>query len=150
MHQGTTECCSVSTPACLCYCLSMVVSIPFSFYFFLACVVCIFFHSFPLFWFSSSPSKEVFLKLAHHRLNLSIFCRGEKHLNLSLHLFITCHLQFLHYSAPMSLSPPLHLCMCVLNNLYICQTPPASALYVLQQHCYRIFFYTLGEKIGYY
>lgn len=45
----------------------------------------------------------------HHSLNLSIFCHGEKHLNLSLHLFITCHLRFL-LLLPF-LSPPLHLCV---------------------------------------
>lgn len=46
---------------------------------------------------------------SHHSLNLSIFCHGEKHLNLSLHLFITCHLRFL-LLLPF-LSPPLHLCV---------------------------------------
>lgn len=45
----------------------------------------------------------------HHSLNLSIFCHGEKHLNLSPHLFITCHLCFL-LLLPF-LSPPLHLCV---------------------------------------
>lgn len=91
-------------------------------------------HLLTAFWlfffrFSSPPSEQVLLRLAHQPLHLSIFCHGEKHLNLSLHLFITCHLHFLLH--PLSFSPPLHLCICVLNNLYIRQTPPASALYVL-------------------
>lgn len=46
----------------------------------------------------------------HHSLNLSIFCHGEKHLNLSLHLFIACHLRFL-LLLPFLSPPPLHLCV---------------------------------------
>lgn len=64
---------------------------------------------FRTFFFVFSSSKDAPLALPHHSLNLSIFCHGEKHLNLSLHLFITCHLRF-----PLllpSLSPPLHLCV---------------------------------------
>lgn len=102
------------------------------------------FHCFLLI-FSLLSSKMALLKLAHQPLNLSIFCHGEKHLNLSLHLFITCHLHFLLH--PPFLSPPLHLCMCVLNNLNIRETPPVNVLYVLYQHCLTFCFVFLTNEI---
>lgn len=74
-----------------------------------------------LFFLSSKDAPS--LTLPHHGLNLSIFCHGEKHLNLSLHLFITCHLRFL-LLLPF-LSPPLHLCVPSSS------TPPFYALCVL-------------------
>lgn len=57
----------------------------------------------------------------------SIFCHGEKHLNLSLHLFITA--TFTHVSTHFSSSPPLRLWLCVLNNLCIREAPPFDVLH---------------------
>lgn len=82
---------------------------------FLFSFLCIHPHSFPSIYLFICflPSKELLLKLSHQPLNLSIFCHGKKHLNLSLHLFITCHLQLLPFSTSLSLSLLLSICLCV-------------------------------------
>lgn len=46
----------------------------------------------------------------------SIFCHGEKHLNLSLHLFITA--TFTHFSTHFS-SPLLSICDCVFSTTFV-------------------------------
>lgn len=121
---------SVSSPACFCPHLLPVVSFV-SFFFCLHSSSLFSFYLFIYLFICFLPSKELLLKLSHQPLNLSIFCHGKKHLNLSLHLFITCHLQLLPFSTSLSGSPPLHLFMCVPNNLFTHRTPPSSDLSVL-------------------
>lgn len=101
-------------------------------------------------------SKDAPLTLLHHSLNLSIFCHGEKHLNLSLHLFITCHLRFL-LLLPF-LSPPLHLCVFPAAQLLLFM-PFASSIsiaprsnkhqlsWIIHLHCYP-FYWTQMFLLG--
>lgn len=67
--------------------------------------------------FSFLSSKVVLLRLAHQPLDFLIFCRVEKHLNLSLRLFITCPLHF-------CLQPLFLSVWCALNTNIPCNTAP--------------------------
>lgn len=77
--------------------------------------------AFPPFLIQNVP-----LKLAHRPLNLSIFYHGEKHLNLSLHLFITCHLYFLLHPLFSSLLLPI----CVFPTTFISVNLPLFVFFM--------------------
>lgn len=130
MHHGTPESCSVCLLPCM-FLSPFITGCLLRFFFLLFAFTLTLFLLFIYLFICFLPSKELLLKLSHQPLNLSIFCHGKKHLNLSLHLFITCHLQLLPFSTSLSGSPPLHLFMCVPNNLFTHRTPPSSDLSVL-------------------
>lgn len=133
MHHGTPESCSVCLLPCM-FLSAFITGCLLRFFFLLfAFILTIFLLFIYLFAFCHLRSWSSSFPISPSIFQFSVM--EKNHLNLSLHLFITCHLQLLPFSTSLSLSPPLHLFMCVPNNLFTHQTPPSSDLSVLGQCC---------------